>query len=753
MKTLRQFAAILLLITVPGSISAQSRFNITAPCVTGPAGPPAANSPNRWCAQNGAAGAHFLGIVTGLAQDGPAHPLQNCLYTEKSNTPTPGTVWNLTGGCSAFPCANDIVTTYNSAACGDIITLDPAFTWDYHAHAMLMSPKNCDDAHWIEIRTLTGLTALGADEHTRISPCWANVASLPGRPSFTASCPTGGAAQVLAKIIPAAGSTNAAITGDHIRWTGIEWGRASGTAQITQYMDLTSAHAIIFDRNWWHGTALDETRHGIQIQTANEIAVINSYFSDFHCYSGGACDQASAINGGLGTMPDSGATAGCKALGVAEPSCPCISGLAYTVGCPGIYKFQNNFIEAAGENIIFGGGGANFVPVDFEIRGDHLFKPLFWNKNCSTNNGCGTPGSYIFSGSASNLTSIQRTSNVVTAIFATLPPGGQVSTGAVLTIAATSDSTLNVTLVGTVSGSGPYTFVAAQTGSNTSLISSSGTVNVPPFNCENDFEMKNGARMLFEDNILENSWGGFSQDGFAFLLTPKNQSAVCLICYDADYTIRWNLFTGTADGIQVAAVASDTGALAVGIERITLHDVVMDGGFADASSTGYGLELTFACGMFTRDITFDHVSWVKVPHSFLLIGTTTGACSPVPTFARVAFTNSIMDAGTLSATLTNGATGCQNALSTHNVKTVLDPCALPYTWGGNAVSSYANTFLTWPALVTHFNSTTGIYTSYNSGYGGDYRVTLASGLQGTGLDGADIGANITLVAAETGWAQ
>ena len=42
-----------------------------------------------------------------------------------------------------------------------------------------------------------------------------------------------------------------------------------------------------------------------------------------------------------------------------------------------------------------------------------------------------------------------------------------------------------------------------------------------PFIVKNLFELKNAQRVLFEGNILENTWGGFSQKGFAIVLTPK----------------------------------------------------------------------------------------------------------------------------------------------------------------------------------------------------------------------------------------
>jgi hypothetical protein len=48
---------------------------------------------------------------------------------------------------------------------------------------------------------------------------------------------------------------------------------------------------------------------------------------------------------------------------------------------PGPVKLVNNYLEAAGENVIFGGAGGNGnrgVPSDITITGNYLFKPLTW---------------------------------------------------------------------------------------------------------------------------------------------------------------------------------------------------------------------------------------------------------------------------------------------------------------------------------------------------------------------------------------
>src|SRR5207302_1285194 len=47
----------------------------------------------------------------------------------------------------------------------------------------------------------------------------------------------------------------------------------------------------------------------------------------------------------------------------------------------GPFKIVNNYLEASGENVMFGGDGPsilNLVPADIEVRGNYFFKPLTW---------------------------------------------------------------------------------------------------------------------------------------------------------------------------------------------------------------------------------------------------------------------------------------------------------------------------------------------------------------------------------------
>jgi len=102
-----------------------------------------------------------------------------------------------------------------------------------------------------------------------------------------------------------------------------------------------------------------------------------------------------------------------------------------------------------------------------------------------------------------------------------------------------------------------------------------------PFIVKNHLELKNAVRVLIEANLMENSWGGFSQTGFGILLTPKNQHTpsganVCPLCQVTDVTIRYVHISHAGGGIQMATAISRYGAPALAGSRWSIHDVVVE---------------------------------------------------------------------------------------------------------------------------------------------------------------------------------
>lgn len=104
------------------------------------------------------------------------------------------------------------------------------------------------------------------------------------------------------------------------------------------------AHNIVIDRSYVHGHRTMQLTRCVLMNAASS-AVIDSYLSD--CHAEGFDSQAI---------------------------------VAWQT--PGPLKIVNNYLEAAGENIMFGGAAAGLqgvTPSDIEIRRNHFHKPLVWH--------------------------------------------------------------------------------------------------------------------------------------------------------------------------------------------------------------------------------------------------------------------------------------------------------------------------------------------------------------------------------------
>lgn len=294
----------------------------------------AAGGDNRYCGPGN--------VPSFGASDGPASLPQSCFYTAMSATPSPNPPTTVPAGT-----LTQLNTAINNAKCGDTIELPAGAVYSGgNGGNLSLPPKNCDNQHWITIQS-NALASL-PPEGTRISPCYSNVASLPGRPAY--NCPAGGPTPLMPTIILGSqGSVN--ITGDHYRLIGLEITQNVGQL-IFQLVTTAGSSQIIMDRLWIHGRPTDDTAHGVTLDDVNHVAIIDSYFSDIHCVNGAVCNDAQAISGGLDSL---------------------------TPGFAGTYKIVNNFMEASTENFIFGGGHSVDVPADFEIRRNHMFRPVIRN--------------------------------------------------------------------------------------------------------------------------------------------------------------------------------------------------------------------------------------------------------------------------------------------------------------------------------------------------------------------------------------
>jgi hypothetical protein len=274
--------------------------------------------------------------------DGPAELPRVYIKSSVADTPAPGKVWKVKAGDS-------VQQALNRAACGDAIELQPASTFD---GPLELPSKPCDDNHWVIIRTASPDSTLPG-ENTRVTPCYAGVLSLPGRPAF--GCPS--TQNVMARIAGSKGQ-NRIISNDsganHYRFVGLEIADTEANGPAGGYWNLVilkDANHIIFDRCWIHGSPIGEDVKGVVFESSSYIAVVDSFISDIHSKTSANGADSSAIGSLSGTGP---------------------------------VKIVNNFLEAAGASVLWGGGRADTTLSDIEFRHNHVFKPLtWWNKHPS----------------------------------------------------------------------------------------------------------------------------------------------------------------------------------------------------------------------------------------------------------------------------------------------------------------------------------------------------------------------------------
>jgi len=140
----------------------------------------------------------------------------------------------------------------------------------------------------------------------------------------------------------------------HFRFVGIEFKPSDSSALVYDLLQLGDGartqnrldlvpHHLIFDRCYIHGDPKGTLKRGVALNSAH-TEIINSYISE--CKIKGQDTQAIAGWNG-----------------------------------PGPFRIENNYLEAAGENVLFGGADPaipNLVPSDIEFRKNHVFKPLSW---------------------------------------------------------------------------------------------------------------------------------------------------------------------------------------------------------------------------------------------------------------------------------------------------------------------------------------------------------------------------------------
>ena len=261
----------------------------------------------------------FISQVCAAAQGGVSRRITNAFAVFLTLFITASAAF---AGTLVVPAGGDLQAAINAAVPGDTIVLEAGATY----RGPFTLPKKNGDAYiTIESSRASEITGRVSPEHSE----------LLARLRSTIADPI---------VRTAAGA-------HHYKLIGLEISTFRASDFIYDLVRLGESnqtdsqvpHHLILDRLWIHGFATQDLQRGVSLNSA-DTSIIKSYISDIH--SVGADTQA--ICGWNG---------------------------------PGPYQIINNYLEAAGENVMFGGALPSIrhlVPSNIEIRRNFLFKPLSW---------------------------------------------------------------------------------------------------------------------------------------------------------------------------------------------------------------------------------------------------------------------------------------------------------------------------------------------------------------------------------------
>jgi hypothetical protein len=415
------------------------------------------------------------------ASDGPATLPESCYYTNPAAAPSLGVVHNIMTATDLTNCTSGSSACPGGAmVCGDIGSLAAGVTFSGNFTDALPA---CDANHYItwQSSAAASLPAYG----TTITPCAAGIASLPGRPTFNCTS----TANILPEIQTPNGSSAFSFANgvSYRRLSGLRIDRLQGDGLYVGSPIGTGGNNlsyIIFDHVMCNGSEMagEPTQSCMIWNTDSYMAAVDSFLYDFWCQPATGCTDSQAISGGSSTTNDN------------------------------TWKIVNNYLEASGENILFGGGAASTTPSDIEIYYNHLYKP--WTQWCPA-----------------------------------------------------------ATCAGGTTGSQQYVV-------------------------KDLFEMKNVARMLVENNIMEYMWQ--SVGATSVPMGAKNQGAnLAPNATVHDVTFRYNIVRHGVQCLGAYSVNSDPGgAVPMGTYDLSYHDIVCDdiNGATWGGQPGGDFAGIFTCG-------------------------------------------------------------------------------------------------------------------------------------------------------------
>jgi PKD repeat protein len=309
----------------------------------------------------------------------------------------------------------------------------------------------------------------------------------------------------------------------------------SGAGDIIQLGDGSSAqnalamvpHDIVLNHVYVHGDPLVGQKRCIAINAAY-VTITNSFVSE--CKS--TTQDSQAIGGWNG---------------------------------PGPYRIENNYLEGAGENVMFGGADPaipNLVATDIVFRRNHVSRPMAWRDPiiqapqgvaATTEAGGSLPvGVYAYRVVARRFVGKDTMGTSLPSVEVTATATSDAGSAVRVTWNAVPDATEYRVYGRTAGLETIYWRVTTTEFLDTGTAGSSGT---PPTRAtvwavKNLFELKNARNVTVEDNVFENHWAQ-AQAGSSIVLTPRNSNGACTWCVVENVWFDYNDVNNVAAGFNI----------------------------------------------------------------------------------------------------------------------------------------------------------------------------------------------------------
>jgi hypothetical protein len=564
----------------------------------------------------------------------------------------------------------DLQAVLDAAQPGDTILLEAGATFRGN---FVLGVKTGSD--YITIRTDVA-DALLPGSGSRITPAHSPYLAKLESPNVMPSLRTAAGAHHWRLMLLEVGPTQLGV-GEIIR-LGEGWLEQSLLAQVPHHIEL--------DRLYIHGHPLYGQKRGIALNGA-AITIRNCWIADIKSVG----FDSQAIAGWNG---------------------------------PGPVLIENNYLEAAGENVLFGGSDPaidGLITEDIVVRRNYVTRPLAWRNpiiptpqglTATATSGSLPAATYAYRVVARRAVGGSTVGRSTASAEARLTTGG----GVRLTWTAVPDAEEYV-----VYGRGRAWVVTTPSFTDTGTGGTTATVPTTPgdvWQVKNLFELKNARRVVVENNIFEHNWKA-AQPGYAILFTVRNQDGGCTWCVVSDVRFEYNVVRHVTAGINILGydsphVSAQTHAITIRHNLFTQVQTALGG-------NGWFLLL----GDAPREVIVDHNT---VDHN----GTTAvyaygGTATSPKAIYGFQFTNNAMRHGSY------GINGASFSTGTTTLAAYFPDAVVKGNWlsGGSASRYPAGNYFTTPFETAFVDVSTG-----------DYRPAPGSLLLGAATDGTNIGADV-----------